>query len=344
MKKNYKASLIITLIISLLLLTLSGCGKSNASSDQETYKVIMTHELPESFPKHKYMEEFKQRVEAESNGQLEVVIHPGGQLFKDGEAIQALGTGSVHMVWPVSAHLEALNEDYGVISLPFILDDQTIIDQPEYREEMTRLLDSYVEENGIKVLGVMRTAEGIFLSSDKELKNIKDLSKMKIRTVSGHIATDMMDSLGATGVSLPATEIATSLSQGVIDGVNTSPDGWKDVVGTVANYGLVVPGMQVFTYSIATDKAWFENLPDNLQTLIQDTLNDITIDQWKESINLDKEYIEVVTNEWGKIHYIPTNEINDWKEKTKEVHSKFKERSPQALEDFNSLTDKYKSE
>ena len=344
--KLSKKWLSLMLIIMLTTFTvLAGCGNSETSgnsSEKKTYKVIMTHELPETFFKHKYMEKFKEIVEEKSNGQLEVTIHSGGQLFKDGEAIQALGTGSVHMVWPISAHLEALNEEYGIVSLPFGLNDKTIMEHPDFRKDLTGLLDSFVENKGIKVLGIMRSAEGIILTGDKEIKGLKDVSGMKIRTVSGQVATDMIDSFNATGVSMPATEIATSLSQGVIDGVNTSPDGWSDVVGSAAKYGMVVPGMQVFTYSIATDKAWFEQLPEDLQKIMQDTLDELTIDQWKESIESDKEYIKKVTDDWGTVHYVPESDVTEWKKTTEEVHEKFEERFPEALKNYNEIVNKYK--
>ncbi|MEC1525432.1 TRAP transporter substrate-binding protein DctP [Neobacillus niacini] len=343
MKQRKKVWSMMVIMVLALFMGLAGCGKDKASGgqgDKKTYKIIMTHELPETFFKHKYMEKFKEIVEEKSNGQLEVTIHSGGQLFKDGEAIQALGTGSVHMVWPVSAHLEALNQKYGVVSLPFGLNDKTILENVEYRTELTGLLNSFVEDKGIKVLGLMRTAEGIILTKDKELKNLKDLSGLKVRTVSGQVATDTIEAFKGSGVSMPATEIATSLSQGVIDGVNTSPDGWKDVVGSSAKYGLVVPGMQLFTYSIAADKAWFDGLPKDLQTLISDTINDITVTQWKESMELDKEYIEKVTSDWGKVNYVPESDVNDWKKATEDVYKKFEQRHPDALKAFNELTKK----
>lgn len=341
-----KKFLVTFLVVALTAITvLAGCGKSEETAgdgkEKKTYNIVMTHELPETFFKHKYMEKFKEIVEKESDGQLKVTIHSGGQLFKDGEAIQALGTGSVHMVWPVSAHLEALNEEYGIVSLPFGLDDKTMLDHPEFRTDLTGILDSFVENKGIKVLGLMRTAEGIILTGKQEIKGLKDLSGLKIRTVSGQVATDMISSFKGTGVSMPATEIATSLSQGVIDGVNTSPDGWEDVVGSAAKYGLVVPQMQIFTYTIAADKAWFNQLPKDLQGLIQDTLNDITTSQWKESIELDKKHIDNVTKDWGKVNYVPDADVKEWKDATKEVHEKFGKRFPDAAKQFNELKKKY---
>jgi TRAP-type C4-dicarboxylate transport system substrate-binding protein len=332
----------------VFFLGLAGCGNdetsgagSESSGEKDTYKVIMTHELPETFPKHKYMAKFKEIVEEKSDGRLEVVIHSGGQLFKDGEAVQALGTGSVHMVWPISGHLEALNEAYGIVSLPFGLNDETILNNSDFRNELTGMLSSYVEDRGIKVFGLMRSSEGIILSKDKEMNDLKDLSGMKIRTVSGHVAADMIASFEGTSVSMPATELATSLSQGVIDGVNTSPEGWKDIVGSAAKYGLVVPQLQIHTYSIAADKAWFDQLPADLQTIIEETLDEVIVTQWKESMEADKQIIDAVTSDWGEVHYVEENKVDEWREVTEEVYTKFGERLPEVLKEFNDLKTKY---
>lgn len=330
------------LILSLMVVGLSGCNENSTSSKEKTYEIIMTHELPETFFKHKYMETFKEKVEEKSDGRLKAKIYPSGQLFKDGEALQALGTGSVQMVWPVSVHLEALDEQYGIVNLPFALDDEQVLNNQDFRHELTGLLNSFVEDNGIQVLGLLRTAEGIIITSEDEIKEEKDLSGLKLRSVGGQISTEIIESFKASAVSMPATEIATSLSQGVIDGVNTSPDGWKDVVGSTAKYGYVIPKMQTFTYSVASDKAWFDGLPKDLQGIIQETIDEILTVQWQESMDLDKKYIKEVTDDFGTIHYASESEVEKIKTNLKGVNSNFEKRYPDAFTEFQKIKEKHK--
>lgn len=339
----------LSIIVVILSITMVACNTKQASETQggeknknDKHKIIMSHELPESFFKHEYMVKFKDIVEEKTDNRVEVEIYPAGQLFTDSEAIEALGTGAVHMTWPVSVNLENLNQEYSVVSLPFALDDDNFLKSPEYRQELTNLLSSFVEDQGIKVLGLMRTAEGIILTRDKEIKTMEDMKGLKIRSVGGQIATDLMKSFDATAIAMPATEIATSLSQGVIDGVNTSPDGWKDVVGSVAKHGLVVPNMQIFTYSIAADKAWFDSLPEDIQDLIIETINDLTGEQWQESIDLDKKYIDYTKKEFGTVHFIPEQEVGEWKKTVEPVIDNFRKQFPKAIKKFEELNEKYK--
>jgi len=322
--------------VSLIIGLLSACNSSANSESTGTHKIIMTHELPESFHKHKYMEKFKEAVEEKSDGRLEVNIYPAATLFKDGEAVEALGTGAVQMVWPVSSHFESLSESYGIVSLPFGITDDRMAEEA-FRNQLTTNLNGYVEEKGVKVLGLLRTAESIFLAKDIEIKSIKDFKGMKIRTVSGHVAADMLGSVGATAISLPATELATSLSQGAIDGVNTSPDGWKDVVGSAAKYGYVVPDLQIFTYSMATDAAWFNDLPSDLQEIIAESADEIIVEQWKETKKLDEKYINEVVDDYGTINYATEEDVTKWEKEMEKVYTNFEKRKPEAYKNFMDL-------
>lgn len=333
-------SLLLMLVLSLVLVACSSDETTgNAENNDKVYEIIMTHELPEVFHKHASMEKFKELVEERSNNRFDVKIYPAATLFKDTEAMEAIGTGAVQMVWPVSSHLESLSNNYGVVSLPFGISDEKIQDE-NFRNDLTSLLDSFVNDKGIKVLGLLRTAEGIYLTNDKEVKTIDDLGGLKVRTVSGHVSGSMMKAVGATAVAMPSTEIATSLSQGAIDGVNTSPDGWRDVVGSIAKYGYVVPKMQIFTYSMVVDNAWFNKLPEDLQQIIVEVSDEVVKDQWKEVAELDKLIIDEVTADWGTINYADEKDIEAWRTKMKFVEEEFEKNNPEAYKQFKEIVNK----
>lgn len=342
MKANLKfLSLSVMLGASILL---GACNSNeetsaNVGDGSEVYEIVMTHELPEVFHKHEYMEKFKELVEERSDNRLSVKIYPAATLFKDTEAMEAIGTGAVQMVWPVSSHLESLSNEYGIVSLPFGISDEKMNDE-NFRAELTKILNGYVDDKGIKVLGLLRTAEGMFLAKDVEMQSINELAGLKIRTVSGHISGSMMEAIDATAVAMPSTELATSLSQGAIDGVNTSPDGWRDVVGSIAKYGYVVPDMQIFTYSMVVDNIWFEKLPEDLQTIIEETADEIVEEQWKTIAEIDVEIIEEVTSDWGTIHYADEQDTEQWRQKMEYVYEKFEESNPEAYKQFTDLLEK----
>lgn len=138
----------------------------------------------------------------------------------------ALGTGAVHMVWPVAVRLETVAPEAGVLSLPFAIDDEMMA-KPGAPEAVAGYLQKYMAPRGIRVMGIARTADLFFLTRYKHLEQMSDLRGMKIRATGGRVLLDLLGSFGANSVALPAPEMGPALSQGAIDGALTSAGGWE---------------------------------------------------------------------------------------------------------------------
>ena len=71
-------------------------------------EMIVTSEVPLSHWKSRYIQEFADSVTKRTGGKLTVKVFPAGQLYTDKDALSNLGTGAVHMVWPISSQVELL--------------------------------------------------------------------------------------------------------------------------------------------------------------------------------------------------------------------------------------------
>src|SRR5690606_16350208 len=87
-------------------------------------EMVLTSEVAATHWKTQYMNEFAKDVAARTNGEVQVKVFPASQLYNDQDAVAALGTGAVHMVWPVSVRLETLDAGLGYLNLPFGLSDK----------------------------------------------------------------------------------------------------------------------------------------------------------------------------------------------------------------------------
>src|SRR5690606_1349453 len=125
-------------------------------------------------------------------------------LYKDQDAVAALGNGSVHMVWPVAVRLEPIAPETGVVSLPFAITDEMMM-QEGAPEAIGKFLSQYVEPKGIRVMGLARTADLFFLFRDQFITDIKDLRGKKVRVTGGRILQQLMRELGTSPVSMAAT-------------------------------------------------------------------------------------------------------------------------------------------
>jgi TRAP-type C4-dicarboxylate transport system substrate-binding protein len=332
-------------VLGLLLSACGGNGSeevvSNDSSDGDSkenkkIEMVMTSEVPEDHFKSQLMKQFAEDLEARTDGGIEVEFFAAGQLYSDNEALEALGTGSVQSVWPVSVQLEAFNSAYGVLNLPFAISDEQMLNE-EYKSQIFDLINPLVEENGMEVAGFLRTADLMFISQNTEMKTYEDIAGMKVRTTGGQILLNIVEQLEASGISLPASEMSTALSQGVIDAVYSSPSGWQSILGTSVPYGYLAPGMNVATYSIVFDKKWLEELPEEYQDIISDLINEIASEQWAQSMEDDQRILEELQEQGVTVHVETEENINKLKEQMQPVYDNFSAEFPEVFNQFQEL-------
>lgn len=287
-------------------------------------ELVLPSEVAATHWKTDYQNEFAQKVGERTGGAIEVKVFPAGQLYNEQDALAALGTGAVHMVWPVSVRLESIEPATGVVNLPFALSDEMMLNSC-FKSGLTPLLSGYVDKRNLKVLGFLRTADLMFIFKDREVSKMEDLRNTKVRVTGGRVFLDTMDSLGISPVSMAASEMSTALSQGAIDGVFTSPAGWANMIGISGNYAWYVPGFSVSTYAVVVDKGWFEGLPADQQAVISETIDEIAARQWAEAKAADDKLVEQMKGEGAVVHVAEGEELKRWRALADEKAGSFTE-------------------
>lgn len=328
-----------TLLIGAATAALMGLTGIAAPARAETYEMVMTNEIATTHWTAQAMEHFAGQLKERSRGRIVPKIYHAGTLLKDKEAVAALGTGAVHMVWPVSVQLESLAPQYGVINLPFMITDEVML-KPGASDDIAALMTKYVEDIGIEVLGLMRTADLMFLAKDKEIDTPKDLSGMKIRLTGGRVLQDTMRRFGANPVTMPATEMAAALMQGAIDGIYTSAGGWE-MVGTTAKVASYVPGMSLLTYSVLVDKNWLAGLPDDLRQVVKDTTKEMLSRQWQEAIDSDKLVLDKMLAAGGRLSTVDDASREQFQELSQKASSTFSDRYAEVTQQMEAIKAKY---
>lgn len=302
--------------------------------------MVITSEIAATHWKARQMDELAADITKRTNGRINAKVLHASTLYKDKDALAALSTGAVHMVWPASNWLENVNQACGIIGLPFGVKD-SMMQNDEFRAGLTTMMSSLVEDKGLKVLGIARTSEGIFLSKSP-IAAVTDMKGKKVRVPSGRVLQNLMTRYGASPVTLATTEIATAFVQGAIDMVYTSPGGWE-MVGTTAKYATIVPGMNIITYAIVVDKNWLASLPQADREAVLAATADAMKKQWPEAMAEDISALENMVGKGGISTRLSGKPVEEFEKLAEEVSAEFRKQHQDVAAKYDALKAKLAS-
>ena len=298
--------------------------------------LVLPSEVAASHWKTGYMEQFAADVKAATDGAIDVKVFPAGQLYSDQAGLAALGTGAVQMVWPVSVRLETIAPETGIINLPFAVSDD-MMQNACMKDGITELMNADLKKAGLRVLGMLRTADLFFIFSDRDVKTLDDLQDTKVRVTGGRVVQDTMTALGISPVSMAASEMSTALSQGAIDGIFTSPAGWAEMIGMTGKHAFYVPGFSILTYSIVVDDLWYQDLPQDQRAAIQDSIDTISSTQWKEAIAKDQEALDSMTAQGATLVVATDEQTQKLRDLTAQTSASFSDAYPETIKSMQEL-------
>ena len=299
-------------------------------------EMVLTSEVAASHWKTRYMNEFAQDVAERTHGEVQVKVFPAAQLYNDQDGLAALGTGAVHMVWPVSVRLETLDPGLGYVNLPFGLSDKKM-ENACFASGLTDLMSERLKSRQLQVLGLLRTADLFFIFRDRDVKSLEDMRGAKLRVTGGRIFLDMVRSFDASPVSMAASEMSTALAQGAIDGVLTSPAGWAEMIGKTGKYAFHVPGMSLATYSVVVDRAWMDALTPAQRKAVADSLNSIISRQWEEARAADDKLIKQMEKEGSVYRVADDAAAAEWQARADTAKKAYTDKYPEVVKQVDAI-------
>jgi TRAP-type C4-dicarboxylate transport system substrate-binding protein len=292
-------------------------GLSAAAAGAETWDMPMAY--PDSNFHTQNAKAFAECVAAGTGGDLEIVTHPGGSLFKGNEIKRAVQTGQA----PIGERLLSAHQNeeavFGFDSVPFLATSYDASDKlwEAARPTIEQILD---EQNLVLLYAVPWPPQGIY--TKKPLESASDLQGVKFRSYNAATAR-MAELMGAVPVQIEEAELSQALATGVADSfISSGATGydrkvwehmthWYDVaawlprnmvfVNKNAWEGLEPETQQVFRdcagQAAEAGTAESERLNDWYKEQL--TANGMTIAQPGDQLRADLEQIgETMTAEW----------------------------------------------
>src|SRR5699024_9292391 len=156
-----------------------------------------------------FVDHFMEEIEKRSDGALTAEMR-GPETVPPFEQLQPVSSGLFDLLFTHGAY------HLGETGMAFGLD--AVEDDPVKRRErgIYELIDEHYQKHNLKFLGIFSSASGYHVLLRNPIGEDGALKGRKIRASSTY--HDMVESLGGAVVTLPASEIYSSLERGVVDG------------------------------------------------------------------------------------------------------------------------------
>lgn len=219
----------------------------------------------------RFMQELRaagETITQRTEGRVTLKLFPGGVMGSDQAVVRKMRIGQLHGAVITAVGLQNIEPDVQVYSLPFVFRSY---EEVEYvRKRLDPVMHERVAKAGY-VLAGMSQGGFTYLFSKHPIRNLEDVKEARLWSPEGDAVTRrMLERAGAKVVSLPLSDVYTSLQTGLIDTVTITPSGaialqWH----TGVNYQTDAPLLLLMGMLVFDTRALEPLRPDDRETLLE---------------------------------------------------------------------------
>lgn len=323
---------IISILLVLLFITsacsdgegeVSGSASNNDNGETIEFK-FGSMDSPDHVQNYDVFASFAEDVEELTEGRVKFQMHTGGALGGPQETLDNIITGIMDVGRGLHGYNPGKYRAQTVLHLPFLAEGngaelsivaQTLYDTfPEIQEEYS----------DVKPLWIHAADPYAIVTKDKPVRSFEDVKGLKLRTPSVE-GGEMIESWGATPVSVPAPEIYDSLQKGVIDGGVFPVAAIKDFnIVDLVDY-VTIGNFNTSLFYVSMNKDSWDRISPEDQKLIEENLlglpmaerAGIAFDEQKERAEEEAkaagvEFIELPDEELEKFKEASSVVVDKW--------------------------------
>lgn len=201
-----------------------------------------------------------QGVAADSNGDLDIKIYPGGELGKGPmeQYVRAM-QGVADITWGLAGYTSSQFPKTMISELPGAIPEGMGGYQMLWNAYDTHLKSEFP---GTRPVAMWVSEPNIFIMKDHVIRKPADLAGLKLR-VSGSVQAELLIAYGATPVQMPAPAIYNALQTGLIDGVVTGASAVTDFkLFEVANSYTLGASLGQLMFYLVMNEDRYQSLSD----------------------------------------------------------------------------------
>jgi TRAP-type transport system periplasmic protein len=319
---------IFILIIAVMILCTLTVLCSNATELPTLNWVLQTVETSLTDPRVEECVKFADRVAQRTDGKFNIRVTLAKELGIDRDEFpQALANGSIEMAWLNTSVMGGILPYTGIFNLPYLTTDQdscltaaeAISDM--VFEDMKKLGYQPIPPNSFFVFATQD------LLSKDPIPNLADLSGLNIR-VWRDLDAKLIQTLGGTPIYMPVTDVYVAMQRGVVDAVNTGPNG-------MVMASLWEVGKHYYAVELEPSGAWvgvnnekWEKLPTEYKKIVEEENTAMIKAMYDKHETSTIEQQNILVKNGVIIHQLSEEEIKVWRDAGKPIWEEWAQQDP----------------
>ncbi len=270
----------------------------------------------------------KEVVEGQSQGTIKMNIFPAMQLGNLREHWEGCQAGVIDMVQVISSALEPFVPEVAILGMPFLF--------PNDFDEMWNIMDNtvhpllskHMEKKGFVLLAITSYGYAQMTTSNHQIKSLKDLEGVKMRTVPSPLLIYQYETWKASPTPIEFSELYIALQQGIADGQENG----LSIVDTKKLYEvqkyLTVTDHYPSMGLIAASKIFWDRLSKEQKDIILAGVKDNLAFQRKLMVQERKRLLALMQEKGLEVYTITDEAREEWAKASTSIHDKYASISP----------------
>jgi TRAP-type C4-dicarboxylate transport system substrate-binding protein len=320
MRRKKLAIGLVALVIALVFLV------GSSPLEAKTYKLRIQCVYPEGSHGPQLLKEFAKKVEDYTKGDVKVEIFWPGQVIGLTEAYDAVAKGTIEGTYSCLIYYGGIVPEGKTEWLPFNWrTTEESIDIYLKAGYLNLLRKANVPHNVYYLFPMYSATMGCMTKFP--VKTLEDFKGRKMRATG--LDGPIVKLMGSAAVSLPATELYTTLQRGTVDGVIYpfyTLDTYKlhEVVTTIVLPGLHTPSIS----GVYLNLDFWKSLTPDLQSAVEKAGLETMLASAKGSDRWDKEALEYAQKHGLKVVTLPDSDVANLKKACASVWDSVAEATP----------------
>lgn len=263
-------AILATLLIAVLVAGCGGGGEGEGQADNPEYVWKFAHEEIQGSVQDEYALKFKELVEENTEGRVQIDIYRVGELGELDQQVELLQNGGIEFAIMNPGATGTIIPESQLFYLHFLLpSDLGKVQQVLNNSQAIDQLNGLYEEKYIKVFNWF--PEGYMMwTGNKELRTPADFKGFKMRTMPAPLIVEAYKAYGANPTPMPYTEVYSGLQLKMIDGQVNPIFAIEEMKFYEVQDYLMLSKQDIFVAAFTANANFWASVPEDLKPVIED--------------------------------------------------------------------------